>query len=107
MHKVNTEIDLQVYLGSMCTTVGTYWLRPRNPPPPPSPAFGLINEGAIGQPRQTTSLCDPLGTCFQESQQFLEKKYSKEKVRADNSFYSTALRTRLIVYIGEIFLTLY
>ncbi len=23
--------------------------------------FGLINEGAIGQPRPTTSLCDPLG----------------------------------------------
>ncbi len=34
----------------------TNWLRPRNPPPP---AFGLIYEGPIGQPRQTTSLCDP------------------------------------------------
>ncbi len=29
-------------------------------PHPPPPAFGLINEGAIGQPRLTTSLCDPL-----------------------------------------------
>jgi hypothetical protein len=37
----------------------THWLRPRNSPPPP--AFGLIYEGAIGQPRQTTSLCKPLG----------------------------------------------
>jgi hypothetical protein len=25
-----------------------------------SPTFGLIYEGAIGQPRETTSLCDPL-----------------------------------------------
>jgi hypothetical protein len=32
----------------------------RNPRPPPPPPFGLIYEGAIGQPRQTTSLCDPL-----------------------------------------------
>jgi hypothetical protein len=29
------------------------------PPPPPS-TFGLIDEGAIGQPRWTTSLSDPL-----------------------------------------------
>jgi hypothetical protein len=36
----------------------THWLRPRNPPLPP--AFGLVNEGAIGQQRQTTSLCNPL-----------------------------------------------
>ncbi len=26
----------------------------------PSPAFGLRYEGAICQPRQTTSICDPL-----------------------------------------------
>jgi hypothetical protein len=26
---------------------------------PPPPAFGHIYEGAIGQPRYTTSLCDP------------------------------------------------
>jgi hypothetical protein len=31
---------------------------PKSPRPPP--AFGLIFEGAIGQPRLTTSLCDPL-----------------------------------------------
>jgi hypothetical protein len=36
----------------------THWLRPRNSPPPP--AFGLTYEGAIGQPRETTSLCNPL-----------------------------------------------
>ncbi len=34
------------------------WLRARNSPPPP--AFELIYEGAIGQPKQTTSLCNPL-----------------------------------------------
>ncbi len=28
----------------------THLLRPRNHPPPPSPAFGLMYEGAIGQP---------------------------------------------------------
>ncbi len=29
--------------------------------PPPSPsAFGLMYEGAISEPRKTTSLCDPL-----------------------------------------------
>ncbi len=32
----------------------THWLRPCNPPPP---AFGLIYEGAIGQP---IGLCNPL-----------------------------------------------
>jgi hypothetical protein len=30
------------------------------PPPPHAPAFGLVYEGAIGQQRQTTSLCNPL-----------------------------------------------
>jgi hypothetical protein len=29
-------------------------------PHPPPPAFGLISEGSIGHPRQTTSLCNPL-----------------------------------------------
>jgi hypothetical protein len=27
---------------------------------PSPPAFGLINVGAIGQPRESTSLCNPL-----------------------------------------------
>jgi hypothetical protein len=27
---------------------------------PPFPAIGLIYEGSIGQPKKTTSLCDPL-----------------------------------------------
>jgi hypothetical protein len=53
------NLDLsKVYLGSMCIVHScTHWLRPRKLSPP---AFGLICEGAIGQPRKTTSLCDPL-----------------------------------------------
>jgi hypothetical protein len=37
------------------------------PIPPP---FGLIYEGAIGQPRQTTSLYDPLQIIFASNNQF-------------------------------------
>ncbi len=44
-------------MGSCVQLYGTHWLKPRNPPPP---AFGLIDEGAIGQPRKTTFLCNPL-----------------------------------------------
>ncbi len=51
------QLDLQSLFGLHVHSC-THWLRPRNPPPPP--AFGLIYEGAIGQPRQTTSLYDPL-----------------------------------------------
>jgi hypothetical protein len=29
---------------------------------PPSPAFGLIYKGAVGQPRQTTSLYNPMSS---------------------------------------------
>ncbi len=52
-------LDLQsLYLGFMSRDVHscTHWLRPRNPPPHP-PAFGLVHEDAIGQQRQTISLC--------------------------------------------------
>ncbi len=38
----------------MCTAV----LTGRDPATPPPPAFGLIYEGAIGQPRFTTSSCE-------------------------------------------------
>jgi hypothetical protein len=37
----------------------THWPRPRNPPYPP--VLGLVYEGAIGQQRKTTSLCNSLG----------------------------------------------
>jgi hypothetical protein len=54
-HRLNMELDLQNLFGLHVHNC-THWLRPRNPLPP---AFGLIYEGTIGQPRQTTSLCDP------------------------------------------------
>ncbi len=38
----------KVYLG-FCIQLYSFWLRSRNSPPPPT--FGLIIEGAIGQPR--------------------------------------------------------
>jgi len=44
--KVNMELDLQSLFVLLCTAVLIGW-GPRNPPP----AFGLIYEGAIGQPR--------------------------------------------------------
>ncbi len=53
-HRLNMELDLQSLFGLLCCT---HWLRPRNSP---LPAFGLIYEGAIGQQRKTTSLCDAL-----------------------------------------------
>jgi hypothetical protein len=50
-HRLNMELDLQSLFGLHVHSC-THWLRPRNPLPPP--AFGLIYEGAIGQPIQTT-----------------------------------------------------
>jgi hypothetical protein len=52
------ELDLQSLFGRhvyICT-IG----RDQQTIPPPSPAFRIIYEGAIGRPRETTSLCDPL-----------------------------------------------
>jgi hypothetical protein len=48
-HKLNMKLDLQSLFGLHVYSC-IHWLRPRNPTPPP-PAFGLIYEGAIGQPR--------------------------------------------------------
>jgi hypothetical protein len=55
--RLNTELDLQSLFGLHVHSC--YSLRPRNTPPL---SFGLIYGGAIGQPRLTTSLCDPLFT---------------------------------------------
>ncbi len=52
------ELDLQSLFGLHVHSC-THWLGPRNTTPRP-PVFGLIYEGAVGQPRQTTSLSDPL-----------------------------------------------
>ncbi len=50
--RLNMEIDLQVYLSS-CVQLYSLAETPQLPPPL---AFGLIYEGAIGQPSWTTSL---------------------------------------------------
>jgi hypothetical protein len=58
-HRLRMELNLQSLFGLHVLSC-TRWLRPRNSPPStPPPAFGLIYEGAIGQPRKTTSLSDP------------------------------------------------
>ncbi len=54
-HRFNTKLDLQSLFGLLVTSV-LYSLA-ETPQLPPSPAVGLICEGAIGQPRKTTSLC--------------------------------------------------
>ncbi len=46
---LNMELDLQILFGLLCTAV--YSLAETPQPPPSPPAFGLISEGAIGQPR--------------------------------------------------------
>jgi hypothetical protein len=46
----------------MCTAIPV--LIGRDPTTPPPPAFGLIYEGAIGQPRYATSIYDPLKPGF-------------------------------------------
>jgi hypothetical protein len=58
-HRLNMELDLQSLFGLHVHSC-PHWLRHRHSHHPP--AFGLIYEGAIGQPRQTTSLFDPLVT---------------------------------------------
>jgi hypothetical protein len=56
------EIDLQSLFGLHVYCVQLYSLA--ETPEPPLLPFGLINEDAIGQPRMTTSLCDPLNASF-------------------------------------------
>jgi hypothetical protein len=69
MHRLNIELELKVYLCSMRTAVLLADIP--QPPPPPPPAFGLIYEGVIGQPRKTTSLCDPLALLVSQDRRHL------------------------------------
>ncbi len=50
------ELDLHCLFGLRCTL---YSLAETSHLPPSLPAFGLIYEGAIGQRRWTTPLCNP------------------------------------------------
>jgi hypothetical protein len=45
-HMLNMELDLQSLFGLLCTAVLIGWDSPT-----PPPAFGLIYEASIGQPR--------------------------------------------------------
>ncbi len=67
-HGLQMELDLQSLFGLHVHSC-THWLRPRTPIHPPP--FGLIYEGAIGQPRQKTSLYDPMLIIFANHNQFL------------------------------------
>jgi hypothetical protein len=51
-------MDLDLHLGFMCTAV--FIGSDPVTPPPHTHTFRLIYDGAVGQPRKTTSLCDPL-----------------------------------------------
>ncbi len=48
--QVKYEVRSPKFIWAPCAQLYTLAEIP-NPPPPFSPAFGLINEGAIGQPR--------------------------------------------------------
>ncbi len=53
-HWLNLELDLQGIFGITVLSCLIGWDH-TIPPPPTSPSIGLIYEGAIGQPRETTS----------------------------------------------------
>jgi hypothetical protein len=56
------EADLQSLFGLHVTFSSQLYSLAETPqaPHPPSPALGLVYEGAIGQQRWTLSLCNPL-----------------------------------------------
>ncbi len=62
-HRLNMELDLQSLFGlhvhSTAALIG--W----DPAIPLPPALGLLYEGAIGQPRKTTSLCEIVTPWFE------------------------------------------
>ncbi len=76
------ELDFQSLFG-LHVHICTHWLRPRNIPP----AFGLIYEGAIDQPRQTTSLCDPLYAAFMKDTAKPYERHCKSHGLAFNPVY--------------------
>jgi hypothetical protein len=64
-HRLKMELDLQsLFHVHSCSSLAE---TPHTHPP----AFGLIYEGASGQPRQKTSLYDPMLIIFASNNQFL------------------------------------
>jgi hypothetical protein len=74
------ELDLQSLFGLLCTPVLIGW----DPVTPYPPAFGLIYEGAIGQPRWTTSLCNLVITNFLPAVPAVPKNWTE---LLSNSFF--------------------
>ncbi len=66
---LNTEIDLRVYLGSMCTAVLIGW-DPRNPPPPSPHIWAHIRGRYWSAKTDDVSLWPPLVHVFKEFQQY-------------------------------------
>ncbi len=58
-HMFNMELDFQSLFGLQVTWYAQLYSLAEIPQLPPPSAFGLVYEGAIGQPRWTTSPCDP------------------------------------------------
>jgi hypothetical protein len=54
------ELVSKVYLGSCPQLYSVRYSLAETRQLSPHPYFGLIYDGAIGQPRYTTSLCNPL-----------------------------------------------
>ncbi len=78
------KYDLQSLFGLSCVQLYSLAETPQPPPPPPSPAVGLIYKGAFGQPRRTTSLCDP---CMSPLCLFLLEGVFLAEVRSDPTSY--------------------
>jgi hypothetical protein len=100
------ELDLHRLFGLHMYSC-THWLRPRNFPP--SHAFGLIYdyEGAIGQPRQATSLCNPLSKYIDENQfikcmyVFLGTKVERIPKFLMRTFFYLPLYLHLCPYVSK------
>ncbi len=83
-HRSNIQLDHQSLFGLhvySCTTT-TDWLRP-----PPPHAFGLIYEGAIGQPRQTTSLYDPCNhiKAVHKEQYYMHQRFAVREIYCEEN----------------------
>jgi hypothetical protein len=68
----------------------THWLRPSNSPPPPR-HLDSYYEGAIGQQRLTTSLCDPLVVLY-----YLKRRKEAQAARPPETMHSDSGSSRIV-----------